>query len=291
MLWFFLSLMTALSVASHDAWVKKFFSAMSTYEMLTYPLIYSLPLLVLVLAFVPVPHLDSAFLWAFLISLPINGIGFFLHVRAIQVSPLSLTLPYLSFTPAFMILTGVVILDEMLNLWGIFGIVVICAGGYTLNIEPGTEKNNFFAPLKGVFHETGSWLMLIVAFLYSLGAVFGKKAILHSSPLFFSISFFAIMNFLLVAAFLIVGKIQLQTFKAQSAKGIVAGGLFFAHVLFHAFAISLTKAAYMISVKRLSVVFGLVYGSLIFKEKNIAIRFIGTLLMVGGAVLIILKGK
>jgi hypothetical protein len=34
-------------VASHDAWIKKFFADLSTYEMLAYPLIYSLPLLVL----------------------------------------------------------------------------------------------------------------------------------------------------------------------------------------------------------------------------------------------------
>jgi drug/metabolite transporter (DMT)-like permease len=289
MLWFILSLMTALSVATHDAWVKKFFSQLSTYEMLAYPLIYSLPLLVLTLPFVPVPRLDTAFLWAFLISLPINATGFFLHIRAIQLSPLSLTLPYLSFTPVFMILSGYVVLSEMPNAWGIVGIIIICAGGYILNLEPG--KNGFFAPITAVFRETGSWLMLIVAFVYSLGAVFGKKAILHSSALFFPILFFATMNLLLLAAFLICGKIQLKTFRAQKGKGIVAGGLFFAHVLFHSFAISLTQAAYMIAVKRFSVVFGLLYGGVIFKEKNITIRFIGTLLMVAGAVLITIWGR
>jgi hypothetical protein len=91
MLWFVLSFMTALAVASHDAWVKKFFSGLSIYEMLAYPLIYSLPLLIVTLPFVPAPSLDAVFLRAFLFSLPINAIGLSLHVRAIQVSPLSLT--------------------------------------------------------------------------------------------------------------------------------------------------------------------------------------------------------
>jgi len=289
MLWFVLSFLTALAVASHDAWVKKFFSGLSIYEMLAYPLIYSLPLLIVTLPFVPVPPLDTVFLRAFLICLPINAIGFFLHMRAIQVSPLSLTLPYLSFTPVFMILTGFLVLDEMPNIWGILGIVVICAGGYTLNIGP--AKHALLAPLKAVFRETGSWLMLIVAFAYSLGAVFGKQAIMHSTPLFFSITFFTIMNILLVTGFQIFGKIKLQTFWTQKQKGIVAGLLFFAHVLLHGFAISLTKAAYMISVKRFSVVLGLIYGGVIFKEKNIAVRTIGTLLMVAGAVLITIWGS
>jgi drug/metabolite transporter (DMT)-like permease len=288
MLWFTLSLLTALAVASHDAWVKKFFSDLSTYEMLSYPMIYSLPLLVLTLPFVPIPPLDTLFLRAFLISLPINGIAFFLHLRAIQVSPLSLTLPYLSFTPVFMILTGALVLDEMPNAWGIFGIGIICVGGYILNLAPGSAS--FLAPFKAVLREKGSWLMLIVAFAYSLGAVFGKQAIVHSSPLFFAVTFFTVLNLLLLAVFWVCGQIRLGAFGARKHEGVAAGLLFFAHIILHAFAISLTKAAYMISVKRLSVIIGLLYGGVIFKEKNLKVRTIGTLLMVAGAVIITIWG-
>jgi len=51
------------------------------------------------------------------------------------------------------------------------------------------------------------------------------------------------------------------------------------HELFHGWAISITKAAYMISIKRLSVLFGIVYGGVFFKEKNIVIRFCGAILI------------
>jgi uncharacterized membrane protein len=44
----------------------------------------------------------------------------------------------------------------------------------------------------------------------------------------------------------------------------------------------------MISVKRFSVVLG---GVVVFKEKNIAVRTSGTLLMVAGAVLIAIWGE
>jgi len=47
----------------------------------------------------------------------------------------------------------------------------------------------------------------------------------------------------------------------------------------------------MIPVKRLSVIIGLINGGVIFKEKNLAARTMGTLLRVSGAVLITLKGK
>jgi uncharacterized membrane protein len=48
----------------------------------------------------------------------------------------------------------------------------------------------------------------------------------------------------------------------------------------------MANAAYMISIKRLSMVFAVFYGHILFKEKEIANRLIGTSLMFAGAVLI-----
>ncbi|MEJ2282509.1 MAG: DMT family transporter [Desulfobacterales bacterium] len=289
MIWLILSLLTALAVASQDAWVKKHFSRLTAYDMLAFPFLFSLPLFIVTLPFVPVPPLDDVFYWNFLISLPINFISFFIYMKAIRVSPLSLTLPYLAFTPAFMIFTGYLFLNEMPNLWGLAGIVITCAGGYVLNLESG--KRAVFEPFKAVFNETGSWLMLIVALIFSFGAVIGKKAIIHSSPLFFTMTFFAVLSFLTVLGLLILGRIRLGTFRDDWFKGLVAGGLFFIHCLAHGFAISMVKAGYMISIKRFSVLIGMVYGGMFFKEKYIAVRFAGAGLMVAGAVLISVWGK
>jgi drug/metabolite transporter (DMT)-like permease len=289
MLWLILSLLTALAVASQDAWVKKHFSHLTAYDMLAFPFLFSLPLFAITIPFISVPPLDDTFYWCFVVSLPLNFIPFFLYMKAIQESPLSLTLPYLAFTPAFMIFTGYGFLGEIPNLWGLAGIVVTCIGGYVLNLESG--RHSFWAPIKAVFKETGSWLMLIVALMFSFSAVIGKKGILHSSPLFFTMTFFAALSFLTLVALLALGKIHLKTFRDDWAKGLVAGALFFVHALSHGFAISMVKAGYMISVKRLSALIGIIYGRLFFKEKYIAVRFVGACLMVAGAVLITLWGR
>ena len=180
-------------------------------------------------------------------------------------------------------------LDEIPNLWGLVGIVVTCRGGYVLNLETG--RHSFLAPIKAVFKETGSWLMLIVALIFSFSAVIGKKGILHSSPLFFTMTLFAVLSFLTVLVLLILGKIRLRTFRDDWAKGMVAGALFFVHALSHGFAISMVKASYMISVKRLSALIGIVYGRLFFKEKYMAVRLGGAGLMVTGVVLITVWGR
>lgn len=289
MLWLILSLLTALAVSSQDAWVKKYFSGFTPYEMSMYPLMYSCPLFVISMFWVPVPPLDTTFFWCFLLSLPINGISMILYMKAIKISPLSLTLPYLAFTPAFMILTGYLFLDEIPNSWGGLGILITCLGSYVLNFE--TRKMNLLAPFQAVFKETGSWLMLIVSFLFSFAAVLGKKAILHSSVLFFTFSFFLSLNLFLFILLRALRKIHLKAFKNLPVKGIVAGCLLFLHAVFHGWAISITKAAYMISVKRFSVLFGIVYGGVLFKERNIVIRFCGAMFMLSGAILITLKGR
>ena len=289
MQWLILSLLTALAVASQDAWVKKNFSHLSAFDMLAFPFFFSFPLFMAVLPFVPVPPLDKTFYWCFLLSLPLNFVPFLIYMKAIQISPLSLTLPFLAFTPAFMIFTGYFLLGEMPNFWGKLGILITCAGGYVINLERG--RRSVLAPLSAAFRETGSWLMLIVAFLFSFSAVVGKQAILHSSPLFFSMTFFTALTFFSLVILLTVGKIRMATFVVSWKKGLIAGMLFFVHVLLHSFAIAVTKAAYMISVKRLSGLIGIVYGGLFFKEEHIVIRLMGAVLMVVGAVLITVFGK
>ncbi len=287
-LWLVMSLLTALAASSQEAFAKKFFSHLSPYEMSAYQLAYSLPLFWLALPWVDVPPLGEDFLWSFIASIPLNGGPFLLHMAAIKASPLSLTLPYLAFTPVFMIATGAFFLGEVPSAWGIVGILSICAGSYILHLTPG--KWTVTGPFKAFFRETGSRLMLLVAFAYSFSGVIGKVAIVNSSPLFFSVYFFATFNSILLVFLMAVGKIRWRTFACLPGRGALTGLLFFFHVVFHGWAVSMTKAAYMISVKRLSVLFGVVYGAVLFREENIRVRFFGALFMVSGAVLILLKG-
>ena len=64
-------------------------------------------------------------------------------------------------------------------------------------------------------------------------------------------------------------------------------GIVFSLAIFtHFQAILRTEVSYMISVKRLSLVFGVIYGAMLFKEKNIKNRLIGVMFMFLGAVLV-----
>lgn len=284
-MWFSLALATAFFASLNDLFAKKFFSHLSYYEMAVYPMVYSFPFFLAALLAVEVPLLDRLFFFSFAASLPINTLGFILYMKAIKISPLSLTVPYLAFTPAFMIVTGYLFLGETPGISGIIGILLIVVGGYVLNLD--LNNFSFLSPFFAVTKEKGSLIMLFVAFIFSFAAAVGKVGILHSSPLYFSVSFFLVFTVFIVSILLIFRKISLRNLMRYRTKGLIAGAAMFLHILFHGIAISLTKAAYMMAIKRLSIVFSVLYGGILFKETNLGTRLAGAFLMLMGSAMIL----
>ena len=56
-----------------------------------------------------------------------------LFQRAMQISPVSLTVPYLAFTPALLLVTSYFMLGEVPEASGVVGVIVMTAGAYGLN--------------------------------------------------------------------------------------------------------------------------------------------------------------
>ena len=206
----------------------------------------------------------------------------------LKLSPLSLSIPFLSFTPVFMIFTGFLILDESPNIWGICGISFVVTGSYVLYSSK--IKYGYLAPFRAIRKEPGSWLMLVVAMLYSILAVLGKKAIQHSSPIFFGFFFLASVNITILILFPLLAKIKWNVLFKMPGRGICVGFTLYLHILLHVLAISMVKAVYMISVKRMSIVFAVIYGWLLFRETDIKSRMLGAVLMFLGIIVITLLG-
>lgn len=288
MLWLALSLLTAFLSATEAAWMKRHFSDLGPVEMACYPPLYALPLVIPALFVVPVPELAPGFWTVLLVLLPLNMLGFMLHMWAIRESPLSLTMPFQSFTPAFVIFTGLLFLDERLNILGVIGIMAIVAGGYILGLDGG--KMSLLGPIKAIAREKGSMLMLGAAFVYGFCAVLGKLMLIKSSPLFGSLLFFLIFTGTFLTLALASRKVRLSEMVSRPGKGAAIGLIFFLHIICHNLAITMTKAAYMIAIKRLNGLFSVIYGGMLFKEQNMVIRLAGATLMAAGAAIISIWG-
>jgi drug/metabolite transporter (DMT)-like permease len=287
-LWCALALATAVSVSTGDALTKKFFGRFSPFEMAVASSLYSLPFLFLTMPFIPIPELGHGFWWIVCVVIPLNTLAFYLYMKAIKLSPLSLSIPFLSFTPVFLLATGFLVLKELPNRWGLAGVLLVVAGSYLLHV--GEMKYGYLAPFRAVFKEPGAVLMLIVSILFSLLAVLGKKAIQLSSPLFFGFFFLASLDVVTLLFFPLLGKIHWKPLLRLPFKGLSVGLMLYLHVLFHALAINMVEAVYMISVKRTSILFSVAYGWILFRESEIRNRLLGAFLMFLGVVCITLVG-
>lgn len=117
------------------------------------------------------------------LSVLLNVVANVLFVTAIKVSPLSLTIPLLSFTPVFTTVLAVPMLGEVPGGWEVVGIVLVVVGALGLHMAPGRGPNPI-EMARAFVRERGSVMMAGVALLWSVTPPLDKLAITRSSPAF-----------------------------------------------------------------------------------------------------------
>jgi uncharacterized membrane protein len=286
-MWIIYALFTAILLATSDALTKRALAARDEYFIAWARLLFALPVFFASLLFIEMPHLNKDFWMATLIALPFEIAAMILYTKALKVSPISLTMPFLALTPLFLILVSYFILGEKVSVIGGIGIFLIASGSYTLNIHK--MRHSLLEPVKAVFREKGSVMMIAVALLFSITSSLGKMAITNSSPVFFGSFYFILMTILFTPIALSKNKGKLVITRKDLVPLAAIGITYSLMIMFHMLAMSLTKVAYMISVKRMSLLFSILYGHFLFKEEKIAERVIGGIIMFIGFVLVVLS--
>jgi len=285
MSWFVYAFVCALSLATADALSKKALDDNADPYIIAWVRTgYAAPFIAVIIPFIDIPTLDGVFYIAMFLSIPLDIIALLLYMKAIKVSPLSLTLPFLSLTPVFLIGTSYVILGEKPDKSGFIGIILVVIGSYLLNVH--TISRGVFEPFKAIAKEQGSVLMIVVAFVFSIGVCFGKIAVQHSNPAFFSVIYIFLLSLFLFIVVSFKSKHFLSKSISRPVPFVFIGMLIAIMIITHLKAISLIEVSYMVSVKRLSILFGVLYGVMFFKETNIKERFLGATVMVSGIILI-----
>ena len=285
MSWFVYAFVCALSLATADALSKKALDDNIDSSIVAWVRTgYTLPFMAAIIPFIEKPELDSIFYMAMFLAVPLDIIALLLYMKAIKVSPLSLTLPFLSLTPVFLIGTSYIILGERPDKSGFIGIVLVVIGAYLLNVH--TISRGLLEPFKAIAKEQGSVLMIIVAFTFSIGACIGKIAVQHSNPIFFSVVYSFLLSLFLFLVISFRNKQFLSKVTSRPILFLLIGILITIMIITHVKAINLVEVAYMVSVKRLSILFGVIYGVVFFKETNIKERLLGATVMVSGIIMI-----
>lgn len=288
--WFPITLVCALSLALADTATKKWLSDRSAAELTL--IRFALPgmLLAPVLALGDLPALPPA-IWAWLAAaMPLEIGAMLLYVRAIRDSPLSATLPYLAFTPVFALITGQALLGETVSTRGALGIVLVVAGAWGLNLDQaGRHPRTWLAPFRAIGRERGSRLMLMVAALYSVTAVLGKGALnlVPGSALEFGALYFTLLGGLTLLFFGWRDPGAVGRALRGGRPAWLVAALMTLMILTHFLALAQAATAYMIAVKRLSILFGILLGAWVLGEARLRQHLAAGALMLAGVALIV----
>ena len=79
---------------------------------------------------------------------------------------------------------------------------------------------------------------------------------------------------------------RLNVIRERPVAALGVGVLMAVMVVTHFLAISMVEAAYMIAVKRTSLLFGILYGALLFREANLGRNLAAGVLMIAGVALV-----
>lgn len=290
MLWVFLAILAGFLVALSDALNKKYFSQEGFVKMTvartlgTFPFLFPFFLYYLfvkgsMLYFTPAFFVNTLIL----LFLEISATLF--YMKGLEISPMSASLPFLSFTPVFIIFTGFLILGERVSLTGALGILLIVSGAYLIHL-PRLSKG-LLGPFKGIWEERGGLFLLITAFIYGITSVLGKRGILLSDPLFFAVFYFSLLSLATPLVLKGLYRVEIFSFVKRNLRGVLlVGGTQGLMCLCHMLALSLVETAYMIALKRTSILFAVLLGWYFFQERYIGLRLSAALLMFIGILMI-----
>lgn len=315
MIWSLLALTGAIAQAAYSTGVKMLLPKVSPFFLAGSSFLVASGVLFVFSSLVGFPVLSPGFLPAVAVTVAINILATILSYRALAISDLSLCLPMLAFTPVFLLLTSFLILGEVPTLPGIHGICLVAAGSYLMAVRKDPSCSSaLLDPFFTLSRDAGVRMMLAVAFLYSISVNYDKVVVETAGPIFGS----AVVLGLLGMSFLAGAGIGLlkgeglvihpgsshgigplmgkeRVFNPGTSRGIglllLALGLILAlEAVSVNLAYTQSIVPYVISIKRLSIFFAVLFGGFFLSEGGIRQRAAGSLVMVAGTVLIALWG-
>ena len=276
-----LSLFTALTGSAMSALIKtvsdRNSAVFSSYIVMLYAILFLTPLIAYL-------GLSQGIKWnitslAVAAVAGLSGIGKTLAgIRAYQLIDFSVAQPLGKIAPIFVIVGEVVLLSLDPSLALITGIILTVVGAYITMAEP----NNLLAPIKNI-HQRGVQLAVFAAFMSAIGALAIKFASAEISD--FLITYVWYVSGLAGFALILYFRDNLPNLKRHVSKRFVLTGFLSAlSGYLTVYLYSIASVSLVSAVLQSSVIFSVVIGGGIFKEKNTAIRILGSAIIIAGII-------
>jgi drug/metabolite transporter (DMT)-like permease len=246
---------------------------------------FGVPVYLLILAAGGVPPLKPGFGTALAAAVLLNVVTLPLRNLALRLSPLSLTIPYLAFTPLFLLFTESLMLGDRPGTRGVIGVILVVVGAWTLQLKTGGSGPR--AAFAAFAREPGSLIMLGVAAIWSVTSVLDKICVTRSSPAFYVATFNLGYTVLALPILLILRRPLRSTARGEWRLLALVAASHVISLLAQMVAIRLALVSYVIAIKRSGMLLSVLIGAVAFGERPLAPRLAGAAIMSSGVVLIL----
>ncbi len=296
--WFLYAIIAALGISLISIIQKR---VLRQEHSLEYALLFSLAKLVV---FLPLfwSRVDwsisgSALGWIIL-SASFGAVSFLLVVKAIKRMEVSSVTPLLALEPGIVAIIAGLTLHEAMKGQALAGLIIVVAGTFLLEIfqQPAGWWHavhgfwpKIIQPFRTLTQQAGGWYIVIALVAFSISAVMARHVLL-TTPMMTYLAY----DFIVGASIYIT----LSTIRRRRIEVFRSGRV---HVLFiilflallhigqsaaQATAMALAPVGLVIAMKRTSVLLDVAVGGRLFHEQHLMKKFVATLLMVSGAIMI-----
>lgn len=237
----------------------------------------------------------SRFNWQIVLAIYLASlagtVSFYLLAKANRHMQVSETSALLVTAPAFAATLGFIFLNERLNLWQISGLLLVIFGAYVLETR---HLSNILQPFRRFEKSLYVKLIGAVLLLYAIGTLFDRIVFAQIGINIYA--FLILMHFFIgINSFILLSAVNDGWFGIKHAITKAGWPIFIVsivtilHRASYAFAISGAFIGLVTAIKRSSVLFTILIGGELFKEKKLGRKFTATIIMLLGIFLLTIK--
>ena len=282
-----LVLISALFHASRDYLVKR-----ATNKLLFFCWYRFCALIVLLPIFLQRFSLSlSPLSWIYILARSIlDALYIYALAGAYREGDLSLIYPIARSAPIFVLLWSTLIWHQPLPPTGVVGILIVAFGAYVLQLR-GLSARNLAAPILAAIHNRSIRMAWITALLVAANSLIDDRAVELLDPLVYLYVFVGVSSLLYIPYLLRCGWQSITTEWQGHWKHILPAAVLGASgYLLALIAFRIEHVGYVTAIRQASIIFGVVFGTVLLREPYGRVRLIGSLVMFVGMLLIFLLG-
>ncbi|PLX73521.1 MAG: EamA family transporter [Desulfuromonas sp.] len=206
--------------------------------------------------------------------------------RSYRTGDLSIAYPLSQTSMLYVPIWGAFLLKESLSPVGAFGILLVLAGAYVVQL-PSLGSADILRPFRNLGNQSVQFA-LAAGFIYSVGSILDKMGVMTYSPLYFTHLMVCCM-FVLMTGNLIRpgyrGKVREEWQKSRWLI-LLSGPVMMSSFLSFRFGLQMAPVSYAVPVRQVSLLIAVLIGVLFLGERCGRIRFTACSLILAGVFLI-----